>query len=316
VLELRAGGASASIDDAHGGRLASLRVGGRELLVGPSGPDDAGITWGCYLMAPWAGRLADGRLPWRGRTIQLRRTHGRHAIHGLVWAVPWRVVRATPTECELVVDLARDGWPFGGEVRQRFRLEPGRLNLDASIHADRPMPAALGWHPWFQRGLPDPSLHLGAEGILERRRMLPTGVVQPLSGKHDLRSGPVLGRRRLDDAYVGATSPVTLRWPDLELRLEFGAECGTVVVYTPWNAVCIEPQTAWPNALGLSPADAIAAGARFLAAGESLRGRLDLEWRLLGVGPAAGAVPAAGAGASVRTRGGRQDGRSWRPRSR
>ena len=48
------------VDLEHGGRLASLRVFGRELLVGP--PEDPGaadqlIHWGCYPMAPYAGRV-------------------------------------------------------------------------------------------------------------------------------------------------------------------------------------------------------------------------------------------------------------------
>jgi aldose 1-epimerase len=279
VLELTAGPARATVDAARGGRLASLRVGGRELLVPPPDDIDTSIHWGSFLMAPWPGRLAGGRLRWRGRTIQLRRTHGRHAIHGLAWATPWTVDRSSRSEVEMHVDLERDGWPFGGEVRQSLRLEPARLTLEAAITAERPMPAALGWHPWFQRGSPDPRLTLTANGVLERHAMLPTGAVRPLVRRTDLRAGPTLGRRRLDDAFTGARSPAILRWPDLELRLDFGPECDVVVAYTPWNAICIEPQTARPNALGLPDAAARSAGRRDLEAGETLRSTLRIAWR-------------------------------------
>jgi aldose 1-epimerase len=281
VIELRSGSASATIDPARGGRLASLRIGDRELLVGPPDDTDSTIRWGCYLMAPWPGRLADGRLRFRGRTWQLRRTHGRHAIHGLVWAVPWEVTEASVDETTLTVGLDRDGWPFGGEVRQAWRLEPGRVVIEATITAEQAMPAALGWHPWFRRETPDPSLLLDAAGTLAAHRMIPTGEVDPLTRKTDLRGGPVLGRRRLDHTYVGARSPAVLRWPDLELRVEFGAEADTVVVYTPWNAVCIEPQTALPNALGrANSAAAGVAGAvpRILEAGERLASRIVIAW--------------------------------------
>ena len=278
MLELTAGGASTTIDVDRGGRLASLRVRDRELLVGPPDDADASMRWGLVLMAPWPGRLADGRLRWRGRTYQLRQTHGRHAIHGNVWATAWQVEAATATEATLAVDLDRDGWPFGGVVRHVVRLEPDGLALEASIVADRAMPAALGWHPWFQRGIAEPSLRLDADGVLKRRAMLPTGAVLPLTGKTDLRNGPVLGRRRLDDAYVGARSPAVLGWPDFELRMDFARECDTVVVYTPWNAVCIEPETARPNALGLPDAAARAAGRRELEAGETLTAALRISW--------------------------------------
>jgi aldose 1-epimerase len=84
MLEVRAGANRVLVDPERGGRLASWSLDGRELLVGPPTDDDRSIHWGCFLMAPWPGRLADGRFDWHGRTIQLRRTHGRHAIHGLV----------------------------------------------------------------------------------------------------------------------------------------------------------------------------------------------------------------------------------------
>jgi len=293
-VELRAGGAVATIDPDRGGRLASLRVDGRELLLGPPDAVDAGIGWGCYLMAPWPGRLADGRLSWRGRRIQLRRTHGRHAIHGLVASVPWEVVEApAATKAALRVGLDRDGWPFGGEVRQSFRLEPTRLTIEASIHAEREMPAALGWHPWFQRRIslpteldprvaadPGPRVMVDATGTLRLRGMIPTGAVDPLTRRTDLRAGPALGRRRLDDVYVDARSPAVIRWPELELRLELDPLTPTVVVFTPPHAFCVEPQTARPNALGLPDAAAAVAGRRVLRAGESLRASIRLDWRL------------------------------------
>lgn len=283
MLELEAGDAFATIDEAHGGRLASLQVGGRELLVGPGSADDSSITWGCYLMAPWPGRLADGRLRWRGRTIQLRRTHGRHAIHGLVAGVPWTVERVDGSSAELSVSLDRDGWPFGGAVRQRIRLAPNRLVLEAEIRADAPMPAALGWHPWFQRR-GAAAVRVDGDSILESRGMIPTGRLLPAERRFDLRRGPLIGRRRLDHVFVGVRPPVEIRWPDLAVRLETSPWLSTVVVYTPPGAICLEPLSAWPNALALDPAAARAAGVVVLAAGETLRATLTFSWERLGPG--------------------------------
>jgi aldose 1-epimerase len=277
LLNLEAPGVTASIDEARGGRLASLRVEGRELLVGPAGPDDSSIRWGCYLMAPWPGRLDGGRLRWRGRTWQLERTHGRHAIHGLTVAAPWEVDRAGATEAALSISLDRRGWPFCGTVRQRTRLEPGRLVLEAEIRAGAAMPAALGWHPWFRRR-GDVAVRVDADRVLEMRQMLPTGETRPVAGRFDLRGGPILGRRRLDDVYLGARSPVEIAWPDLKLRLETDPWLSTVVVYSPPEAFCVEPQTAWPNALGLDSPAARAAGAVALEPGETLRATLAFAW--------------------------------------
>ena len=262
----------------RGGRLSSLSIDGKELLVGPPSPDDRSIRWGCFLMAPWPGRLANGRFTWRERAIQLPRTHGRHAIHGLLWGRPWNVEAVFATTASLVCELPRDEWPMGGRVRQMFTLTPSSLIQDAVIAADDPMPVALGWHPWFRRR-GDVALRVDADAVLSTRRMLPVGGLTPVDGtSRDLRAGPILGRRRLDDVYVGVRRAPIVSWPDLTLRIETEPEVSTVVVYTPREALCVEPQTAWPNALGHDRRAAVAAGARFLARGQSLRASMMLTW--------------------------------------
>ena len=279
-LRLDAGRSSAVIDLEHGGRLASLRIDDRELLVGPPVPRDGSIGWGCFLMAPWPGRLANARLQWRGRTIQLPRNHGRHAIHGLLYGVPWTVAAKTKTEARLSVELGSVGWPFGGRVRQRIALEPRRLVLEAEVDADRPMPAALGWHPWFDRRGADPRVRVEADRVLVTSDMIPTGQRIPVRGLTDLRTGPQLGRRRLDHVYTEAQSPAVISWPDLELRLEFEPPLTTVVVHTPQRGFCVEPQTAWPNDLGVPARRAAAAHRADLEPGGSLAARLALVWSL------------------------------------
>ena len=278
TITLAAPDVTVAVDVEHGGRLASLVVGGRERLIGPPEPADGSIRWGCFLMAPWPGRLAGGRLRFRARTYQLERTHGRHAIHGLVHGRPWQITSSSPQALALEIELGQAGWPFGGRVRQRIAVRRGTVELEAEIEADEPMPAALGWHPWFDRGGTDPRITVQSGEILERHRMIPTGRTRPATGRLDLRNGPPLGSRRLDDVYVGAGSPAVVAWPDLQLRLELGAPLSTIVVHTPARGFCVEPQTAWPNALAQAPATAGREGAVELAAGERLTTLLRLRF--------------------------------------
>jgi len=265
------------LDPVRGGRLASWTVDGQELLVGAPDDVDASIHWGCFVMAPWPGRLAGGRFEWRGTTIRLRQTHGRHAIHGLTWNRPWTVESATADAATLSIELPRDEWPMGGRVRQRLEVTRTGLRLDAEIEAVEPMPAALGWHPWFRRR-GDPRLRVDADRLQVTRGMVPTGAVEAVEGRTDLRAGPRLGVRRLDLAYVAARSPVVITWPDLELRIAFEPSPAPLVVYTPAASICVEPLTATPNALALAPAMRRSAGVRILAAGESLRAGMTLAW--------------------------------------
>ncbi len=282
-IELRSGVSSVTIDLVRGGRLASLSAAGRELLLRSPDETDSSIRWGCFLMAPWAGRLAGGRLHLGGRTLQLPRTHGRHAIHGLLWNRPWRRITAAAgpgqVAAALACDLPPDVWPPGGRVEQRLALSPGSLTLTAELTAGGRMPAVLGWHPWFlRRG--DVRVQLDAAATLETRRMIPTGSVVPVAGPTDLRSGPALGRRRLDHAYVDARSPVVVKWPDIDLTVEFEPAPATVVVHTPPASFCVEPQTAWPDAASRPARDAERAGLRWLDAGQTLRASMRLSWRL------------------------------------
>jgi aldose 1-epimerase len=227
-------------------------------------------------MAPWPGRLANGRFEWQGRSLQLRRTHGRHAIHGLTWNRQWTVEAMTGDAATLSIELPRDEWPMGGRVEQRVRVSDAGVELEAEIRADKPMPAALGWHPWFlRRG--DPRLRVDAASHQLTEGMIPTGETVPVSRKTDLRGGPRLGRRRLDLAYLGAREPAFVTWPDLELRIRFEPSPAPLVVYTPRDSFCVEPLTAPPNALASTAADR-AGGASILSAGERLVASLAMTW--------------------------------------
>ncbi|HEV2005213.1 MAG TPA: hypothetical protein VGQ85_01245 [Candidatus Limnocylindrales bacterium] len=279
-IVLRAQGATTTLDPDRGGRLASVFVGDREVLIpAPDGRDRA-IGWGCYLMAPWPGRLADGRLRFRGVTHQLRRNHGRNAIHGLVFDRPWTVVARSAATAELKTRLGPPSWPFSGVVRQWTRLDSRGITLTAEIVAGEAMPAAFGWHPWFRRTGVDPTLRVVADRILETEAMIPTGRLVAVDGRTDLREGPRLGARRLDHAYVAARGPERLEWPDLTLTIEHEPPLSVVTVFTPPHAICVEPQTARPNALGLDDREARAAGAVTLEAGASLRATMRIAWRV------------------------------------
>jgi aldose 1-epimerase len=282
IVELVAGRDRARVDSSAGGRLAGLLAGGRQRLIERPQPGSPfpEISWGSFLMAPWVGRVRDGRLEWGGDTFDLNPNLGGHAIHGACFDRPWQVGRRTDRSVELSVEIDSARWPFGGTARQRISLEGGSLTCAASIRADVPMPAALGWHPWFRR---DPGADLALTVAADRRleldpALIPTGRSLPVEGSFDLRAGPLLGDRRLDDVYIDARGPAIVRWPDLELQIEFGAPVVSVVVFSPPGAVCVEPATAWPDAVRLSADGLPGTGLAMLAAGQELAATMTWRW--------------------------------------
>src|SRR3546814_20795421 len=83
VIYRSAGDVTSAVDRADGGRLAALVVGGMELLAQrpTTAPIDP-LSWGCFPMVPFAGRLRGGRLSWHGRLHELERNHAGHSMHG------------------------------------------------------------------------------------------------------------------------------------------------------------------------------------------------------------------------------------------
>lgn len=256
-IELSAGQDRVSIDPNDGARLTSLVAGGTErLLTAPpasAAPELVDFLWGCFLMAPWVGRLKDNAIRWGEETITFPANFGSQAIHGLVRDEAWEVDRSDGSSAALSCTLERDRWPWGGSFRYSIGLAPGSLTLRLEAEAaDRSMPVAMGWHPWFAR-IGDTRLEVDSGQVLELDDdLIPTGVRRPVDAITDLRTGPVLGERLLDHVYVSPRAPAVITWPDLTMAIGWSPLVDTLVVHTPAAGFCVEPQTAWPNAPALA----------------------------------------------------------------
>ena len=285
MVTLRAGAAVCEVDAEDGGRLASLVVGGEERLLTRAAATDgkvssAVVAWGSFLMAPWIGRLDGGALPWRGRTHHLPPDFEGHAIHGIVKDRRWEVIESSEAGVELSCQLT-EPWPFGGTVRQVISLRPDGLELFAEVAAgDEAMPAGVGWHPWFARpSQGDLRVRVAGTGTLALRDdLIPTGEVAALTAATDLRDGPALGDRLLDDIYADAGPPAVLTWPDLTLRMDWGHTVNSICVHSPPRGVCVEPQTSWPNAPALLDAGSSRTGLVTVEPGLPLQATTTWTW--------------------------------------
>jgi galactose mutarotase-like enzyme len=240
---LRAGAAALTVDPAAGARLASLVVDGHELLLTEG---DGPIWWGAYPMVPFAGRIGEGRFTFRGRSYQLPINMAPHAIHGTVFDRPWQVTTRTAQAATFDIDLG-PVWPFRGRVRHDIRLTADGLEATLTLDADEPMPAWMGWHPWFRREVDGAALELSFEAarmFVRRPDMLPTGAL----------TSP--GPHPWDDAFTDLLAPPRLRWPGV-LDLEIRSDAVFWVVFDERSdGMCVEPQTAPPDAIRLAAMDA------------------------------------------------------------
>ena len=231
------GGARIEIDLEAGCRLASIRVGGHELLV-TSAPSP--IDWGCYPMAPYAGRVRDGRFAFGGSGYELPRTLGGHAIHGSVYRRRWEA----ESDGAFVTELGPE-WPLAGRARQEIRLAAGGVALRLEVHSDRgAMPASCGWHPWFLREVG------GAQAVLDFR---PGFMYERDEAGITTRRRRPVAEGPWDDCFGDVGRPPAIIWPGV-LRVELESTCGYWVVFTERDhALCVEPQTAPPDSLNQDP---------------------------------------------------------------
>lgn len=249
----------AVIDPAHGARLAELWLGDLQLLVTRN---DVPFGWGCYPMAPWAGRIRDARFSHEGKTYELARNRPPHALHGTVLDRPWQRRGDGP---EYEIELGPD-WPFPGFARFQLSSQANTLALRLEVHSQGPaFPASLGWHPWFLRQL---SRGGAAEFAFQATSMYRRGADHLLDGALVPPSaGP------WDDCFVGVARPLVLEWPGA-LRLQLDSDTDHWVIYDqPAHAVCVEPWSGPPDALNLEP--------RLVSPGQPLCATLRLSWIFL-----------------------------------
>ncbi|GAC1586570.1 MAG: aldose 1-epimerase [Acidimicrobiales bacterium] len=248
MIELHAGPARVLVDPAHGGRLASVSVAGLELLVDRTAAGGDPLGWGCYPMAPWAGRVRHGRFAFDGVGYRLALNLAPHAIHGTVLDAQWDVEATGTSHCRMACDLG-PRWPFRGRVTQEVSVDPGGLHLSLQVWSDGgPMPASAGWHPWFVRDVVGGGaleVSLDAERRWERdTEGIPTGIEVPAGSR------PPFG---WDDCFAGLVADPVLTWPGA-LELTLRSTCSDWVLFdAPSHAVCVEPQTGPPDALNLGP---------------------------------------------------------------
>lgn len=233
VLELTAEGVRAQVDPTEGGRLASLVVHDRELLVGRA-PGRGPLLWGAFPMVPWAGRMRHGRFTFAGDVYQMPVNHGLHAIHGLGFDRSWTVA----DDGSLTLELGPP-WPFGGHAVHRLALSATSLTCTLEVHADRrPMPAQVGWHPWWVKPAalelsPGAMYTTDAEGITTAE------VTEP-------RPGP------WDDWFRDLAEPPVMVWDGASVTIE--SSCDHWVVFDRLEiATCVEPQTGPPDGFTLAP---------------------------------------------------------------
>ena len=263
MIELAAGSATATISPVDGGRIASLRIDGREVLVTGDSSSNP-LHWGSYPMVPYAGRIRRGRFTFAGREHHLPISLAPHAIHGSGFTSRWEVLDAGLDHAELQTDLT---WSRGGRAHQHLQLTPDAIVCVLTVIATgEAMPVTVGWHPWFVKPADD---RLVCAAMYQRDADgIPTGeLVEPPA-------------RPWDDCFVRPIRPLQLHYSAPNrgrdrspgLTVTVSSDCDHWVIYDqPEHATCVEPQSGPPDAANLGLATV-------LQPGEFLQRSMTISW--------------------------------------
>ena len=200
-----------------------------------------------FPMVPFANRARENVLRIGTAAIPLSpNTADPLAIHGFGWQRVWRVAKEDTRSCALILDVDPD-LPLRFEARIEVLLgrDGTEFALETTNLAAEPIPAGLGWHPFFPHRNRT-TLQFDSDRFwLEGPDHLPT---DPLSVPPELdfsvsRAIPASWRNNCYEAWSGCAEIVQ---PDLGYRLEMSADAPLdhLMLYAPQSGVfALEPQS-------------------------------------------------------------------------
>lgn len=277
LITLRAGNAAVDLAPDAGGAVTRYwlergRVTREWLRPTPAGVLRAGAPYraAAFPLVPYSNRIRAGRFSFRGRGVvePLNRPPERHAIHGHGWQARWQPTDVRAAAARLDYRHRAGAWPWAYHATQRFTLSPADLTVELSLtnQSAEPMPAGLGWHPYFPR-TPRATITADVRSMWRTdAEKLPTELVAP--------AAPPFGRGR-DNCFVGWSRRAVIDWPELGARLIMRAEppLDYLVVFTPARRpfFCVEPVSHVTDAFNLADAGRHDSGIVILEPGETLR---------------------------------------------
>lgn len=257
-MKLSAGTWTLTLAPELGGAITSLRRSDRDVLRAAAEGATEPFLLSSFAMVPYANRIAYGRFEADGARYALGPNHDGqdHPLHGVSWLRSWDVEAADTASATLVHRHAADAaWPWSYRADQRFALAEDGLSIALTLtnEDDRPMPASLGFHPYFPAS-DEVSLRFDAEEVWLRDEQCLPSTLAPANTFGDWGSGGFVAQAPfIDNSYVGWNSIVRITRPEGDLLLT-GENTPVLHLYTPPGEpfYCIEPATSMPDAFNRS----------------------------------------------------------------
>ena len=270
------------LDPAAGGSVRAFNHRDLEILrPGPlrTSPAFDPLQFAAFPMVPFVGRIHHGVFNADGKEITLppNLPPEPHAIHGQGWRDAWTIDSQTETSATLLYKHQADVWPWAYEARQVFSLETDAFCVDLSVKnlGQSPMPAGLGWHPYFHRK--DAELKVPTRVVWTPNADTGENLPGRIPNQIDLIQTRKVETLNLDTTFSLAEPIMRISWPTHSVELVSDPLFHHATIYVPpgEDYFCAEPISHAPNSVNsdLSPD---VTGQKWLAPGETLSGRIRL----------------------------------------
>jgi aldose 1-epimerase len=242
-----------------------------------------------FALIPYSNRIRDARFRFAGRSYELRpNTPEGHAIHGDVRKRPWRLTAQSTSALDLDFD-SRDfddvNFPFPFAARLSYRLSGAELEIRATVRntGGEPMPAGIGFHPYYQRTLVAPdervTLQAAVRGVFAEQ--VPTQPAVVLRPEQDFSREKPVPSEGFDHCFTGWNGEARIRWPKsgVSAQVRCNATLDHLILFTPPNQpfFALEPVSNANNGVNLLADGIPDSGVRVLAPDAELDARFSLQ---------------------------------------
>lgn len=245
---------------------------------------------GSFVLVPYSNRLFDSKLlsPSGTFTLPANYPSSNVPVHGLGWRKKWQCVTREPQRVVLVYShLSDDHWPFAHNCEQTVTLNQGQVEFHLKVknNGEQPMPAGLGFHPWFALDHAS-QVRFGPTSVwLQDERGWPT-VKTSSSGLENFdftewRSAQTVIQNHCHSDWSGRAD-LHLHEKKLSIQLTASSNLNHLIVYRKpgQDWLCLEPVSHATGAFSLPHVKMSQAGDHLLAPGDSME-----AWMRISVKP-------------------------------
>lgn len=253
-----------------------------------SQPTNMSFEVGSFVLVPYSNRLFGGRLlsPKGAFTLPGNHPQSDVPVHGIGWRKKWQLLMREPQRMVLGYShLSDTHWPFTHTCEQTVTLNHDEVEFHLKLRNidEQPMPAGLGFHPWFALDS-ESHVRFGPTSVwLQDENGWPT-LNRPASDQENFdfsqwRLAQAVNQNHCHSDWSGQAE-LNLHEKKLSIQISASPNLNHLMVYRKpgQDWLCLEPVSHATGALSLPHVRIARAEDNLLAPGDSME-----AWMRIGV---------------------------------